>query len=93
MLAIGRALMSNPKLLMLDEPSLGIAPMLVEKIFETIRVIRESGVTIVLVEQHVQEALKLADYAYVLQTGRIFLQGTGRELLSDETVRLAYLGM
>lgn len=93
MLAIGRALMSEPRLLMLDEPSLGIAPMLVEKIFEAIQIIRDTGVTIVLVEQHVQESLEIADYAYVLQTGRIFLQGPGPEMLRDETICQAYLGM
>jgi branched-chain amino acid transport system ATP-binding protein len=93
MLAIGRALMPDPRLLMLDEPSLGIAPKLVEKIFEAIQVIRDAGVTIVLVEQHVQESLEIADYSYVLQTGKIFMQGTGPELLKDQTICRAYLGM
>ena len=93
MLAIGRALMSDPKLLMLDEPSLGIAPNLVEKIFEAVHSIRETGVTIVLVEQHVQEALEFADYAYVLQTGNVLMQGTGSDLLRDPAICKAYLGM
>jgi branched-chain amino acid transport system ATP-binding protein len=92
MLAIGRALMARPKLLMLDEPSLGLAPMLVKAIFETIRDINEHGVTILLVEQNARVALKLADRGYVIETGRITLTGTARELLRDERVRKAYLG-
>ncbi|MGQ9626810.1 MAG: ABC transporter ATP-binding protein [Anaerolineae bacterium] len=92
MLAIGRALMARPKLLMLDEPSLGLAPMLVRAIFQTIRDINERGVTILLVEQNARAALKLADRGYVLETGRITLAGTAQELLRDERVRKAYLG-
>jgi branched-chain amino acid transport system ATP-binding protein len=93
MVAIGRGLMSKPKLLLLDEPSWGIAPKLVDRIFEVIREIRENGVTILLVEQNVQEALDICDRAYVMQTGRIVSSGTGKELLSSETIRKAYLGM
>ncbi len=92
MLAIGRALMSQPKILMLDEPSLGLAPMLVKAIFETIREINEQGVTILLVEQNARAALRLADRAYVLETGQISLSGTAKELLRSERVRKAYLG-
>jgi branched-chain amino acid transport system ATP-binding protein len=93
MLAIGRGLMSKPKLLMLDEPSWGIAPKLVNTIFETIHAINEGGVSILLVEQNVQRALSLADRAYVLQTGHIVLSGTGAELLGSELVRRAYLAL
>ncbi len=93
MLAIGRGLMSRPRLLMLDEPSWGIAPMLVNKIFETIAAINRSGVSILLVEQNVQRALSLADRAYVLQTGRIVLSGTGAELLGSDLVKRAYLAL
>ncbi len=93
MLAIGRALMSHPKLLMLDEPSLGIAPNLVSRIFEVIDEIRQRGVTVLLVEQHVQDSLELADYAYILQTGRITLSGKCQMLLDDDMVKAAYLGM
>ncbi len=93
MLAIGRALMSHPKLLMLDEPSLGIAPNLVARIFEVIDEIRQRGVTVLLVEQHVQDSLELADYAYILQTGRITLNGKCQMLLNDDMVKTAYLGM
>jgi branched-chain amino acid transport system ATP-binding protein len=92
MLAIGRALMARPKLLMLDEPSLGLAPMLVKAIFATIEQINEQGVTILLVEQNARAALKLADYGYVLETGNIVLQGAAQDLLRDERVRKAYLG-
>jgi len=92
MLAIGRALMSRPKLLLFDEPSLGLAPVIVKEVFQMIRKIHSEGVTIFLVEQNAFEALKLSDYAYVLETGRIVLQGTGKELLEDERVRKAYLG-
>lgn len=92
MLAVGRALMSRPKLLMLDEPSLGLAPMLVRAIFETIREINEGGVTILLVEQNARAALRLADKGYVLETGRIVLSGTAEDLMRDERVRKAYLG-
>ena len=92
MLSIGRALMARPKLLTLDEPSLGLAPMLVRAIFETIKEINERGVTILLVEQNARAALKLADRGYVLETGRIVLSGTAEELMRDERVRKAYLG-
>jgi len=92
MLSIGRALMARPKLLMLDEPSLGLAPMLVRAIFETIKEINEGGVTILLVEQNARAALRLADKGYVLETGRIVLSDTAEELMRDERVRKAYLG-
>jgi len=92
MLSIGRALMARPKLLTLDEPSLGLAPMLVRAIFETIKEINERGVTILLVEQNARAALKLADRGYVLETGRVVLSGTAEELMRDERVRKAYLG-
>jgi branched-chain amino acid transport system ATP-binding protein len=92
MLAIGRALMSRPKLLLFDEPSLGLAPVIVKEVFKLIKRIHSEGVTIFLVEQNAFEALKLADYAYVLETGRIVLEGTGKELLEDERVKKAYLG-
>ena len=92
MLCIGRALMGNPQLLLLDEPSLGLAPMLVKTIFETIRTINQQGVTILLVEQNARAALRLAHQGYVLETGRIVLSGSGDKLLQDERVRKAYLG-
>jgi branched-chain amino acid transport system ATP-binding protein len=92
MLAIGRALMGKPRLLLLDEPSMGLAPMVVAQIFEIIREIKESGVTVLLVEQNAAQALALADRGYVLETGEIVLQGTGQELLADDRVRAAYLG-
>lgn len=92
MLSIGRALMARPKLLMLDEPSLGLAPMLVKAIFETIQEINQGGVTILLVEQNARAALRLADKGYVLETGRIALAGSAEELMRDERVRKAYLG-
>ena len=93
MLAIGRGLMLRPVLLMLDEPSLGLAPKLVDEIFATIRVIADEGMTILLVEQNVRESLELADRAYALQTGRTVLTGTGEELLDSDLVREAYLGL
>jgi branched-chain amino acid transport system ATP-binding protein len=93
MLAIGRGLMLRPTLLMLDEPSLGIAPKLVEEIFATIRRIADEGLTILLVEQNVRESLELADHAYVLQTGTTVTSGTGPELLDSDMVRRAYLGL
>jgi len=93
MLAIGRGLMSRPKLLMLDEPSWGIAPILVDRIFEVIGEIRRNGVTVLLVEQDVEAALDVCDRAYVVQTGRIVLEGPGRELLDSEIVRKAFLGL
>jgi branched-chain amino acid transport system ATP-binding protein len=92
MLAVARGLMSRPKLLMLDEPSLGLAPLLVKEIFEIIQEIHKQEMTILLIEQNAFAALKIADYAYVMETGRIVLQGTGEELLQNEEVRKAYLG-
>ena len=92
MLAMGRALMSKPKLLMLDEPSMGLAPILVEQIFGIIRELHAAGTTILLVEQNAQAALSVADRAYVLETGRITLSGTGKELMASDAVRKAYLG-
>ena len=92
MLAVGRALMSRPKLMMLDEPSLGLAPLVVKDIFSIIREINRQGVTVLLIEQNANMALKTADYAYVLETGRITISGTGAELLADERVKEAYLG-
>jgi len=93
MLAIARGLMSKPKLLMLDEPSLGIAPNLVTRIFETIEKIRTSGLTVLMVEQHVQESLELADRAYILQTGKVVLEGPSADLLQSDLVRKAYMGI
>lgn len=93
MCAIGRGLMARPRLLMLDEPSLGLAPILVQRSFEVIREIREQGTTVFLVEQNVQHALKLSDRAYVLENGRIVLEGKGSDILRDERVCRAYLGM
>lgn len=92
MLAVARGLMSRPKLLMLDEPSLGLAPILVQGIIEIIQKIHQEGITVLLVEQNAFAALKIADYAYVLETGKVVLQGTGEELLKDEGVKKAYLG-
>lgn len=92
MVALGRALMSKPKLVLLDEPSLGLAPLVVEEVFKTISTINEQGATILLVEQNAMAALNVADYAYVLETGRVILEGAGRKLLQDERVRKAYLG-
>ena len=92
MLAVGRALMSRPKLLMLDEPSLGLAPLVVQGIFDIIRTVNQQGVTVLLIEQNANMALKIADYAYVLETGLITKSGTGAELLADESIKEAYLG-
>ena len=92
MLAIGRALMGNPKLLMLDEPSMGLAPILVDQIFEIIKNLNKAGTTILLVEQNAQMALSVADRAYVIETGKIALSGTGEELAKSDEVRKAYLG-
>ncbi|CDM67262.1 High-affinity branched-chain amino acid transport ATP-binding protein BraG [Clostridium bornimense] len=92
MLAIGRALMNRPKMLLLDEPSMGLAPLVVNDIFDTIVEINKAGTTILLVEQNANKALSIADRAYVLETGRITLQGTADELLHDDKVRAAYLG-
>ena len=92
MLAMGRALMSNPKLLMLDEPSMGLAPILVEQIFDIIKNLHEAGTTILLVEQNAQAALSVADRGYVLETGKIVTTGTGAELLASPAIKKAYLG-
>ena len=92
MLAIGRALMSNPRLLLLDEPSLGLAPIIIQQIFDTIEQLREQGMTIFLVEQNANQALKLADRGYVLENGHVVLSDTGDALLANEAVRSAYLG-
>ncbi len=92
MLAIGRALMSKPRLLLLDEPSLGLAPIIIQQIFEIIERLRKRGMTIFLVEQNANQALKLADRGYVLETGRVVLEGSGQQLLADPAVRQAYLG-
>jgi branched-chain amino acid transport system ATP-binding protein len=93
MLAIGRALMSRPKLLMLDEPSLGLAPLLVAGVFRTVRQINREGVTLLLVEQNVRQSLTLAHRAYVLENGRMVMEGKGRELIADPHVKEAYLGL
>ena len=92
MLAVGRALMSRPKIIMMDEPSLGLAPLIVKGIFDIIREINKQGVTVLLIEQNANMALKTADRAYVMETGRITLTGTGKELLENEAVKAAYLG-
>ena len=92
MLAVARALMSHPKLMMMDEPSLGLAPLIVQDIFSIIKEINKQGVTILLIEQNANMALRIADQGYVLETGRIAPTGTGRELLADESVKAAYLG-
>jgi branched-chain amino acid transport system ATP-binding protein len=92
MLAMGRSLMCKPKLMMLDEPSMGLAPILVEQIFEIIELLNRNGTTILLVEQNAQMALSIASRAYVLETGKIVIQGTGEKLLRDDSVRKAYLG-
>lgn len=93
MLAVGRALMGRPRLLMLDEPSLGVAPIVVTRMFELLRQVRDRGTTILLVEQNLQLALEFADRAYVLQTGRVVLSGSTQELLESQEVRRAYLGL
>ncbi len=92
MLAMGRALMSKPKLLMLDEPSMGLAPILVQQIFDIIKELHEAGTTILLVEQNAEMALRIADRAYVLESGRITLSGTGKELAQSDAIKKAYLG-
>ena len=92
MLAVGRALMSRPKMIMMDEPSLGLAPLVVRSIFEIIHQVNEKGITVLLIEQNANMALKAADLAYVMESGRITMQGTGRELLANEQIREAYLG-
>lgn len=93
MLAIGRCLMGQPDLIMFDEPSLGLAPTVVQEVFQTIRRLNDQGMTILLVEQNVAVSLKLASHAYVLENGRVALKGTGEQLLSDDGVRRAYLGL
>lgn len=92
MLAVGRALMSSPKLIMMDEPSLGLAPIIVQDIFKIIKTVNDEGITVLLIEQNANMALKIADYAYVLETGRISKSGVGAELLADESIKEAYLG-
>ena len=92
MLAVGRALMSRPKVLMMDEPSLGLAPLIVKDILSIIRRVNQDGITVLLIEQNANAALRIADYGYVLETGTIALSGTGEELLKNESVREAYLG-
>ena len=92
MLAVGRALMSHPKLMMMDEPSLGLAPLVVQGIFDIIKEVNKLGVTILLIEQNANLALRAANYGYVLETGNIIMSGTGRELLANEDVKAAYLG-
>ena len=92
MLAVGRALMSKPKVLMMDEPSLGLAPLVVKGIFEIIQEVNRQGVTILLIEQNANMALKIATYGYVMETGRVTMEGTGKELLENEQVKAAYLG-
>jgi branched-chain amino acid transport system ATP-binding protein len=93
MLAVGRAVMSKPRLMMFDEPSLGLAPMLVQSIFQTITQLKETGMTILLVEQNVRQSLQISDYAYVLETGQVVLEGGGQAVLENEHTRKAYLGI
>ena len=92
MLAVGRALMSKPKLIMMDEPSLGLAPLVVKSIFDIIQTINNEGITVLLVEQNANMALQVAHKAYVLETGKITMEGEGKELLKDESIKEAYLG-
>ena len=92
MLAIGRALMSRPKLLLLDEPSMGLSPILVKEIFDIIKEVNESGVTVLLVEQNAKMALSVSDRAYVLETGKVVMSGTAESLMENENVKRAYLG-
>jgi branched-chain amino acid transport system ATP-binding protein len=93
MAAVGRGLMSRPKMLLFDEPSLGLSPLLVEEIFDVVRQVRADGVTVLIVEQNVRQTLALCDRAYVLETGRVVREGRGKDLLEDEEVRKAYLGV
>ena len=93
MLAIGRGMMSKPKMLLLDEPSWGIAPKFVAKVLETIQVVNQQGVSVLLVEQSLHKALAIADYGYVIQTGRIVMEGSGKDLLNNEDIKKAYLGL
>lgn len=92
MLAMGRALMSKPRIILMDEPSMGLSPLLVSEIFDIIKVINESGTTVLLVEQNAKKALSIADRAYVLETGNITLSGDAKNLINDESVKKAYLG-
>ena len=92
MLAVGRALMANPSIIMMDEPSLGLAPIVVQDIFKIIKKVNKAGTTVLLVEQNANMALKIADYAYVIENGRVTMQGTGKELISNDDVKKAYLG-
>ena len=92
MLAVGRALMTKPKLLMLDEPSLGLAPLVIKDIFSIIGEIKEAGVNVLLIEQNAKAALEISDLAYVMETGEITMSGKGKDLLTDERVKKAYLG-
>ena len=93
MLALGRAMMSKPKLLLLDEPSMGLAPLIVEEIFRIVKMLKEAGMTILMVEQNARAALAIADHAYVMETGEATIEGSGAELLASDEVRRAYLGM
>jgi len=93
MLAIGRGMMAKPKMLLLDEPSWGIAPKFVTKVLDTIKLVNEQGVSVLLVEQSLHKALAIADYGYVIQTGRIVMEGTGKDLLNNEDIKKAYLGL
>ncbi|MGD0187730.1 MAG: ABC transporter ATP-binding protein [Roseiarcus sp.] len=93
MLALGRAMMSKPKLLLLDEPSMGLAPLIVEEIFRIVKMLKDSGMTILMVEQNARAALAIADHAYVMETGEVTIEGPGGELLANDEVRRAYLGM
>ena len=93
MVAIGRGLMSEPKVLMLDEPSLGLAPLIVQQIFELIEEVRRRGTTVLLVEQNVQKSLRISDYAWVMENGNVSLNGTGEELINNPDVKKAYLGL
>lgn len=92
MLAMGRALMSRPKIILMDEPSMGLSPILVNEIFDIIRSVSESGTTVLLVEQNAKKALAIADRAYVLETGRITMSGNAKDLLEDDSIKKAYLG-
>ena len=93
MISIGRGLMSEPKLMMIDELSLGLAPLVIEQLFKTIKQLNTIGISILLIEQNARQALKIADRAYVLENGRIMLEGTGEEMLNNEQVKQAYLGL
>ena len=92
MLAMGRALMSKPKIILMDEPSMGLSPILVNEIFDIIQAVSESGTTVLLVEQNAKKALSIADRAYVLETGNIVLEGNAKDLLEDDSIKKAYLG-